>query len=224
MNRKFGVAITAALLLGGALQAAPVAGRVAFVTKRGQRPNLQETLVSMEPVGAKVPKRAPAAFQMATRGKMLLPHIMAIPAGSTITFPNQDPISHNLFSLSSGNQFDLGLYRAGAGKTQKFEAPGVVNVYCNVHPNMSAVVHVMTTPYYTLADATGSFLLDVPPGRYKLVAWNEIGGSTETMVDVAANGKVTGTTALTIDSRNHRNDSHLNKEGKPYRAPLTKDY
>lgn len=224
MKRTFCVALAATLLFCSALEAAPVSGRVSFVTKRGQRPNPAETLVSLEAIGAKSPKRPAAAFQMATRGKTLLPHIMVIPAGSTVTFPNQDPISHNLFSLSPASQFDLGLYRAGAGKTQKFQAPGVVNVYCNVHPNMSAVVHVMTTPYYTLADAKGGFVLDVPPGRYKLTAWNEVGGSIESVIDLAANGAVSGNTLLTIDSRNHRTDTHMNKEGKPYRAPVSKDY
>ncbi len=224
MKSTFRVALTATLLFCSALQAAPVSGRVAFATKRGQRPNPAETLVSLEAIGAKSPKRPVGAFQMATRGKTLLPHVMVIPAGSSITFPNQDPISHNLFSLSPASQFDLGLYRAGPGKTQKFQTPGVVNVYCNVHPNMSAVVHVMNTPYYTLADAQGSFVIDVPAGRYKLTAWNEVGGSTESAIEVASSGAVTGATQLTIDSRKHRNEVHLNKEGKPYRAPVSKDY
>jgi len=89
---------------------------------------------------------------MVTRGKMLLPHVMAVPLGSTVEFPNDDPISHNLFSLTTNNSFDLGLYRKGAGKSQKFDTPGIVNVYCNVHPAMSAVIHVMATPFYAFAD------------------------------------------------------------------------
>src|SRR5258708_13133224 len=117
---------------------------------------------------------------MVTRGKALVPHVLAIPVGSTVEFPNDDPISHNLFSLSSGNTFDLGLYRKGAGKSYKFDKPGLANVYCNVHPNMSAVIHVMTSPFYTFADPTGVYTLaDVPPGKYRLVAWNGPGGQTE---------------------------------------------
>src|SRR5438270_1023737 len=152
------------------LFAAAVGGRVSFVTKRGQNPIVNETLIWLEPAaGVRTPKRAPATFTMTTRGKALLPHVLAIPIGSTVNFPNEDPISHNLFSLSSANSFDLGLYRTGAGKSHTFATPGVVNVYCNVHPNMSAVIHVMPTPFYGFADAAGNFSLpDVAPGKYEM--------------------------------------------------------
>ena len=201
------------------LTAATVSGKVSFLTKRGQNPVANETLVWLEPAGKAV-RKSPQTFQMMTRGKTLVPHVLAIPVGSTIEFPNDDPISHNLFSLSTGNAFDLGLYRRGAGKSHKFDAPGVVNVYCNVHPNMSAVIHVMATPYYTFADPSGNYALaDVPPGKYRLVAWNEQGGQTASDIEVASGGSVTGTLAVTLDSRNYRLTQHLDKTGKPYQAP-----
>src|SRR5438477_11979056 len=134
------------------LAAATVSGKISFITKRGQNPVVNETLVWLEPAGKAV-RKPPQTFQMMTRGKTLVPHVLAIPVGSTVEFPNDDPISHNLFSLSGGNTFDLGLYRRGAGKAHTFESPGIVNVYCNVHPNMSAVIHVMATPYFSFADA-----------------------------------------------------------------------
>jgi plastocyanin len=208
----------------GELNAAVVAGKVTFVTKRGQRPAVNETLIWLEPVATtKDPRTQPSTFQMVTRNKTVLPHVMAVPVGSTVAFPNEDPISHNLFSLSAGNPFDLGLYRKGAGKAQKFENPGVVSVYCNVHPNMSAVIHVMPTPYYGFAKADGSFSLDVPPGRYRLVAWNEQGGATTSDIDVTSH-RVSGNLALTIDSRNYRFVQHTNKLGKPYQAPASREY
>lgn len=208
----------------GELNAAVVAGKVAFVTKRGQRPALNETLVWLEPLATtKEARTEPSTFQMITRNKTVLPHVMAVPVGSTIAFPNQDPISHNLFSLSAANAFDLGLYRKGAGKSETFEAPGVVNVYCNVHPNMSAVIHVMPTPYYVFADAVGNYSMEVPPGRYRLVAWNEQGGATFSDIDVTSH-RVNGNVALTIDSRNYRYVQHTNKLGKPYQAPASKEY
>ena len=213
------------LALGSSLSAATVAGKVTFVTKRGQNPVLAETLIRLEPVGVKLPKLTPGKFQMVTRGKMVLPHVLAIPAGSTVDFPNDDPISHNLFSLSANNAFDLGLYRKGAGKSEKFDTPGLVNVYCNVHPNMSAVIMVMDTPYYAFSDQTGNYsLMNVPAGRYRLIAWNEQGGETVSPVEVSSSGAVTGTVALMIDSRNYRATQHLNKVGKPYEAPSLKDY
>src|SRR5688572_4930511 len=175
------------------LSAAVVTGKVMFLTKRGQRPVVNETLVWLEATG-RAPKRPASAFTMTTRSKTFLPHILAVPAGSTINFPNEDPIAHNLFSLTPGNAFDLGLYRRGVGKNHKFETPGAVNVYCNVHPNMSAVVHVMSTPWYGFADANGNYSFDVPPGKYRVTAWNEQGGSATSEIQVADNGKVAGAT------------------------------
>lgn len=207
------------------LTAANVTGKVAFVTKRGQNPVAAETLIWLEPLGGKVARRAPETFQMVTRNKTLIPHVLAIPIGSTVGFPNDDPISHNLFSLSSNNAFDLGLYRKGAGKTQKFDIPGIVNVYCNVHPNMSAVIHVLSTPYFVFADANGVFSIgDVSPGKYRLVVWNEQGGQSEApVVDVTTSGPSQAVT-LTLDSRNYRATVHLNKVGKPYESPSTREY
>src|SRR5258708_18103837 len=193
---KRSLSLTAMLLLAlfipGTLAAATVVDKVALVARRGQHPIATDTLVWLESVG-KSASRHPASFQMVPRGKALVPHVLAVPVGSTVEFPNDDPISHNLFSLSSGNTFDLGLYRKGEGKTYKFDKPGLVNVYCNVHPNMSAVIHVLTTPYYVLADSTGAYSLsDVPAGRYRLVAWNEQGGQNESIIDVTSSGQVTG--------------------------------
>lgn len=217
----------AALLLPALLPvstyAATVNGKVAFVSRRGQSPVVTETLVWLEPAARVSPRRA-ATFQMVTRGKTLLPHILAVPVGSTVEFPNDDPISHNLFSLTPGNNFDLGLYRKGAGKAYKFDKAGLVNVYCNVHPQMSAVIHVMTSPYYAFADAAGTYSLeDVPAGKYRLMAWNEQGGMSESPLEVSSGGQVTGTVALTLDSRNFRQQTHLNKEGKPY-SPVPREY
>jgi plastocyanin len=214
-------------LCAGAAEAAAVSGHVSFLTKRGQHPITNETLVWLEPASAdtKTPKRAPAMFQMMTRGKMLMPHVLAIPAGSTVTFPNDDPISHNLFSLSPANSFDLGLYRRGAGKQETFLTPGIVNVYCNVHPNMSSVIHVMQTPWYTFADQNGNYAFsEIPSGKYRLVAWNEQSGTTENKIEVNNSGLVSGELALTLDSRNYRLVQHMDKTGKPYQTSIAKDY
>jgi len=206
------------------LAAANVSGKVSFVTKRGQNPVPAETLVWIEPAGARAPHIPPATFQITTRNKTLVPHVLAIPVGSTVAFPNDDPISHNLFSLSSNNAFDLGLYRKGAGKSQKFESPGIVNVYCNVHPNMSAVIHVMATPYFAFADGNGNFTVtNVPAGKYRLVAWNEQGGQNEVPVEISG-AAAPPPIAITLDSRNYRATQHMDKAGKPYKAPSSREY
>lgn len=216
------------LLIAGALalaavdlSAATVNGKVMFLTKRGQQPVVNETLVWVDPAG-KSWKKPAATFTMTTRRKTFLPHVLAVPAGSTVSFPNEDPIAHNLFSLAPGNTFDLGLYRRGGGKTHKFDHPGVVNVYCNVHPNMSAVVHVMATPWYGFADANGNYSFELPPGNYRITAWNEQGGTQSADIEVRGDGTVAGTTLLTIDGRNFRLTQHKNKFGQTYRPP--KDY
>lgn len=219
--KRFLLTATLCALASASLSAATINGKVMFLNKRGQNPVVNETLVWLEPAG-RTWKKPAAAFTMTTRSKAFLPHVMAVPAGSTISFPNEDPIAHNLFSLTPGNTFDLGLYRRGAGKSQKFETPGAVNVYCNVHPNMSAVVHVMSTPYYGFADANGDYSFDVPAGKYRINAWNEQGGSTMADLEVQGDGRVTGPTLLTIDGRNFRIAQHKNKFGQTYRAP--KDY
>ena len=220
MKRLLGLA--GLLAMAAPLAAATVGGKVNFVMKKGQNPVVAETLVWLEPVAGKPAAKPPAKFQMTTRGKTLIPHVLAVPLGSTVEFPNDDPISHNLFSLSSASTFDLGLYRKGAGKSQKFTTPGLINVYCNVHPTMSAVIHVMPTPYYAFADAAGNYSIrDVPAGKYKVVAWNEQGGQTSTFVDVGAAGAAN--VALTLDSSNYKAAAHMNKVGKPYTAP-PRDY
>lgn len=220
MNR-FLCVIVVCLLAATELVAATVNGKVTFLTKRGQKPVVNETLVWLDAIG-RTAKRPASSFTMTTRGKEFLPHVLAVPAGSTVTFPNEDPITHNLFSLTPSNAFDLGLYRKGTGKAKKFESAGVVNVYCNIHPNMSAVVHVMSTPYYVFADASGNYSLDVPAGKYRVTAWNEQGGHATSEIEVGGDGKVTGATLLTIDGRSARAAQHKNKFGQAYKAP--KDY
>jgi plastocyanin len=219
--KSFLLAACVCALFLGDLSAAVVNGKVMFLTKRGQKPIVNETLVWLDPAG-RAPKRPGASFTMTTRSKTVVPHILAVPAGSTINFPNEDPISHNLFSLTPVHTFDVGLYRKGPGKAEKFDTPGVVNIYCNVHPNMSAVVHVMQTPYYGFTDANGDYSFDVPAGKYRVTAWNEQGGSVFSDIEVKGDGTVAGPTLLTIDGRNFRVVQHMNKNGQAYRAP--RDY
>lgn len=210
------------LVFAGELFSAGVEGKIEFLTRRGQRIDPSETLVWLEPAG-KVRPKTPEQTTMVTRAKTLEPHVLAVPIGSIVRFPNEDPISHNLFSVSQPNAFDLGLYRRGAGKEQQFSRPGVVNVYCNVHPNMSAVIHVMGSPYYTFADPKGAFsLAGVPPGKYRVVAWSEQAGTATRDIEVGAHGNAA--VALTLDGRNYRAQQHTNKFGKPYQTSRSKDY
>jgi plastocyanin len=103
-----------------------------------------------------------------------LPHVVAISRGSTVDFPNDDPIFHNVFSLSSAGTFDLRRYPRGESRSRTFQKPGIVKVYCNIHSHMSATILVMDNPYFTTPALDGTFELDdVPPGEYVLVGWHE---------------------------------------------------
>lgn len=112
------------------------------------------------------------------RDRRFAPDLVVIPAGSAVSFPNFDPIFHNVFSLSKVKSFDLGNYPDGQSRTVTFPAPGLVAVYCHLHANMSATIVVAPNRWATKADGKGSFALaDVPPGKYTVVAWHKTAGS-----------------------------------------------
>ena len=120
-----------------------------------------------------------------------VPHVLAITKGSTVDFPNDDPIFHNVFSLSSAASFDLRRYPKGQSRSQTFPKAGVVKVYCNIHSHMSATILVMDNPYFTIPALDGTFeLANVPPGQYTLVGWHERVGERRAAVRVE-HGKIT---------------------------------
>jgi plastocyanin len=122
------------------------------------------------------------------RDERFVPHVLAITIGTIVDFPNSDRIYHNVFSLSKTRPFDLGRYAAGRSKTVKFDRPGVVRVFCDIHSHMNAFILVFNHPYFTLTDADGRYRFDnVPPGPYNLVAWNE-GVQSEPMPAVVSEG------------------------------------
>ena len=113
-------------------------------------------------------------YTLLQKNRTFIPHLQVIPVGSVVQFPNADPFFHNVFSLFEGKRFDLGLYEAGSSKSVTFPREGVSYIFCNIHPEMSAVVLSLSTPLYAIADANESFVLrDIPPGDYKLHVWIE---------------------------------------------------
>ncbi|HZJ64444.1 MAG TPA: hypothetical protein VFD36_13075 [Kofleriaceae bacterium] len=111
------------------------------------------------------------------RGKLFAPHVMAVPVGSTVSFPNFDPIFHNVFSLSKIKPFDLGMYKNGETREVKLDKPGIVRLGCNLHANMSAYLIVVDAPHYVVVDSDGAFSFkSLAPGKYKVQAWNEQSG------------------------------------------------
>jgi plastocyanin len=132
-------------------------------------------VVTLKRIGGDTPKPTPAHGKVVTqRNKTFIPHVLAVPVGSKVSFRNEDPIFHNVFSLSKPNDFDTGLYKQGATYQQTFKRAGVVQVLCNIHSSMLGVIVVVDTPYYAQADGNGAFTIKgVPPGDYQLTVWHE---------------------------------------------------
>jgi plastocyanin len=214
------------LLLGAALFVAPVVGGAqspsgATVTGRvelqggGAAGSVAQTVVWLE--GPGLGSAAPMRVGVGTEDKEFLPHVTVVPAGSLVDFPNHDPFDHNVFSSTSGSSFDLGLYGRGETRSQRFDSPGVVHVYCNVHAEMSALVVVLGSRFYTRPAPDGSFRLeDVPVGRWRLHVWHE--RAPEVMREIVVGPDGTAAVGVTLDARPRRVQPHLNKYGRPYPA------
>lgn len=142
------------------------------------------------------------------------PRFAVIVKGTTVDFPNHDKIFHNVFSTSRPARFDLGLYRSGGSKSVVFKREGVVDIFCNIHPDMSSRVLVVPTHHYALTDAQGRYRIDgVPAGTYPAVVWHPNGKETRTTVTVEA-GKVTTLNAQ-VD-QGEKQLEHRRKDGSPY--------
>jgi len=120
--------------------------------------------------GSVTPRKA----EIRQEHETFVPHVIALTRGSSLDFPNDDPIYHNVFSLSSGSSFNLGRYPKGESRTRAFAKPGIVKVYCQIHSHMSATIMIFDHPYFVIPQASGQFELpNVPPGDYTLVGWHE---------------------------------------------------
>lgn len=136
---------------------------------------------------------------LAQRDERFVPHVLPVLVGTTVEFPNADPVYHNVFSLAAARTFDLGRYPAGASKSVTFDQPGVVQVFCHIHSDMSAVVLVLDTPLYTIPTADGRYSLDgVPAGDYVLVAWHERAAPIRRRIHVAAGATTTADVSIPI--------------------------
>ena len=111
---------------------------------------------------------------MDQRNETFVPHVLAITTGTIVDFPNSDLIYHNVFSLSKPARFDLGRYAAGRSKAVRFDRPGIVRVFCDIHSHMNAFILVFSHPFFAVADDEGRYRIDgIPPGTYNVVAWSD---------------------------------------------------
>jgi plastocyanin len=203
------------LLLAVPGAAEELRGRLQLVGKGGKGPargsDVRQALVWFEPASG-VPAQ-PKTFVMTTRDKQFVPRTLTIPVGSRVRFPNEDVILHNVFSVSGGNSFDLGLYRRGAGKEQKFDRPGLVRVFCNVHHSMVGYILVLESPYVATPDSEGRFALTgLPKGPGRLTVWHEQAEPASMDVQVPRAEPL----APRLEIVRPRIPPHLNKSGKSY--------
>ena len=156
--------------------------------------------------------------RIAQQRKTFEPHVEVVPAGTSVAFPNLDRIYHNVFSLSEIARFDLGLYRNGASRSVAFAKPGVVRIYCNIHPSMSAFLVVVDGHAYAKTGLDGGALLPpVQPGSYRMSVWHERGG--EKTLDVVVRAGAVTPVEVTLDAAQWRPEAHKNKYGKDYPPP-----
>ena len=209
---RLGLSVLMAGLASTALSG-DIVGRVDLTEKGGKKADdLSDVVVYLENSKGKA---KPGKEVLLMKSKTFTPHVLAIATGTTVEFPNEDPILHNVFSVS-GEGFDLGLYKRPKSATRVFDKPGVYTIYCNIHPQMSALVVVRDNPHFAKAAKDGSFRIEgVPAGEYRIRAMHERAGEAAPVsVKVAATGQVQVT--LSLDAASYKRVQHKNKFGKTY--------
>jgi len=195
------------------------------------RADASEVVVWLVPLDHPAPKDdgAPGKKpQVVQKSKAFHPHLTVVRVGTVVDFPNRDPFFHNVFSLFDGKRFDLGLYEAGATNSVRFDHPGVSFLFCNIHPEMSAVVVAVDTPYYAVSDKSGTVAIPgLPDGKYELHVWYErslpeaLKSLTRT-VHISADARDLGAIAVVQDPS--FSTAHKNKYGQEYAPPPQQGY
>jgi plastocyanin len=220
MHRRPPTVIACALvswLAAAAGGAEEISGSVQLLAKGGKglarESDVGQAVVYFEPASGAPARRSEAPFEMVTRQKLFQPRVLVVPRGARVRFPNQDPILHNVFSVSPGNAFDLGLYQKGPGKEERLERPGLVRVFCNVHHSMVAYILVLDTPYYTQPGPDGRFTLTgLPKGPGRLTVWHEQADPWTIELKLPQSQPI----AARVEVVRPRIPSHLNKLGQSY--------
>lgn len=226
MRRYLLLAVVISFCASLAAQDTTLRGRVEVVHRSKHRSGSADVVVWVTPErSVESPVPAPPA-RLIQKDKRFSPHVVAVRLGTEIEFPNQDPFFHDVFSIYRGKPFDLGLYESGSTRKVRFSQIGVSYIFCNIHPEMSAAVVVVPTPYFAITSGDGSFQIShLPPGRYKMEFWYELASEAE-LASLSQNLEVnagSGPLALTL----HSSDiaaQHLNKYGQEYPTEKPKIY
>lgn len=154
-------------------QTVHLTGRVHVSNKKGPVKDSSDVVVWLTPRNGVAPPPPPRQYRLVQQDKRFHPHLLIVPLGAVVEFPNRDPFFHNVFSVYEGTPFDLGLYESGSSKLVHFDRPGPSYIFCNIHPEMSAVVLALKTPYFARTTAKGEYAIDVPAGEYEMEVWYE---------------------------------------------------
>lgn len=219
-----------------AIVACNLSARGAEVTATIQVEGHESRLVSpanvvvwLTPIDSSITKPPPrTTAKLLQKDKQFHPHLLVVPTGTSVEFPNMDPFFHNVFSLFNGKRFDLGLYETGTHRSVTFDREGVSYIFCNIHPEMAAIVITLNSPWFTISDGNGSVVIrDVPPGRYRMHLWAE----QLALLSPANDGEVIRVPAEKyevgpIEFRPIRSSlaHHKNKFGKDYPPESTMPY
>jgi plastocyanin len=214
----------AACAMSAALWAANVSGKVELSASK----DYSGVVVWLEPVAGTIPETPPATVTVAHKNKTFLPHVVALRTGSKVTFPNLDPFFHNAFSNYDGQIFDLGLRPPRSSPEVTFRRPGIVRLFCNIHPTMSAVIAVLDTPWFTVTDGKGAFqITGVPAGEYRLHVFHEraLGDVLQALErNLTIFGDDAALPAISISEASYIAPPHKNKYGKDYPAIIVDQY
>jgi plastocyanin len=213
------------------LFASSVTGRIELRDSREaavrKRLDYSGVVISLAAVGKPPSHVADIHVKMIQKDKKFSPHILAVAAGTYVDFPNEDPIFHNAFSSYSGEIFDLALYPPGTSRSVQFSRPGIVRVFCNIHSAMSAVIVVLSTPYFATTGRDGTFHIpNVPTGEYLMTVFHE--RATEATLSALARRVTVDQASLAIppiviSEAGFLQMPHNNKYGRGY-APETDDH
>ena len=195
--------------------------REGSVAQTQHEENVVVWLRRLDPAMATRP--APAGtLRLTQHNKSFEPHVLVVPVGAVVQFPNRDPFFHNVFSLFDGKRFDLGLYEAGSTRNVSFDRPGISYIFCNIHPEMSAVVIALDTPYFAVSNRRGEVVIPhVPTGRYTLHVWYEsaLPSTLKALtreINVTTASSTLGLLQIPADMAVH---AHKNKYGMDYEPP-----
>lgn len=168
---------------------------------------------------ATIPPHGP--YRLLQKDKQFLPHLLVVPTGTNVEFPNADPFFHNVFSLFNGKRFDLGLYESGSTRSVRFDREGVSYIFCNIHPEMGAVVLALSTHFYAVSGKDGGVVIhDVPPGTYELQVWSEQAkalSSSRIPRDVQISTSPVNLGEIDMETVASPLTSHKNKFGEDYK-------